>query len=88
MSQKPKIQPEKTKEMQERTKERNLIIGAMKKQGPSTVDSLAMAINIEKSLIVKHLIAMRQFGKIQVVGEKDHQLVYSLPEEHKPKSSS
>jgi predicted Rossmann fold nucleotide-binding protein DprA/Smf involved in DNA uptake len=79
MSEKPKIKPEKAKEMQERAKERNLIIKEMKKQDSSTVDSLAKATGMEKALLVKHLIAMRQFGKISVVGERDHQLVYSLP---------
>lgn len=83
MSEKSKIKPEKAKEMQERAKERNLIIKEIKKQGPSTVDSLAKATGMEKPLLVKHLIAMRQFGKISVVGERDHQLVYSLPEHSK-----
>jgi len=37
---------------------------------------------MEKSKLVKHLVAMRIFGKVAVVGERDSQLVYSLPEEN------
>lgn len=81
MSEKPKIDPVKTKEMQERTKERNLLIREMKNRGPSTVEELSKTIGMEKSRLLKHLIAMRQFGKVLVVGERDNQLVYGLPEE-------
>ena len=81
MSEKPKLDPEKVKELQERTKERNLILKVMKDHGPSTVDELSKATSMEKSKLVKHLVAMRIFGKVAVVGERDNQLVYSLPEE-------
>lgn len=80
MSKKSKIDPEKTKEMQKRTKERTLIIGKIKELGPTTIDELSRATSMEKSILLKHLIAMRQFGKISVAGERDHQLVYGLPE--------
>ena len=83
MSEKPKIDPEKTKEMQERSKERNLIVREMKNQRSLTVDELSKATGIEKSKLLKHLIAMRQFGKVQVVGERDNQLTYSLTAENK-----
>jgi len=81
LSEKPKLDPEKVKELQERTKERNLILKVMKDHGPSTVDELSKATSMEKSKLVKHLVAMRIFGKVAVVGERDNQLVYSLPEE-------
>lgn len=84
MSEKPKIDLVKTKEMQERTKERNLVIREMKNRGPSTVEELSNAIGMEKSRLLKHLIVMSQFGKVLVVGERDNQLVYGLPEEKKP----
>jgi predicted transcriptional regulator len=84
LSEKPKIDLVKTKEMQERTKERNLVIREMKNRGPSTVEELSNAIGMEKSRLLKHLIVMSQFGKVLVVGERDNQLVYGLPEEKKP----
>jgi len=74
----------KTKEIQERTKERNLVIREMKNRGPSTVEELSKVIGMEKSRLLKHLIVMGQFGKVLVVGERDNQLVYGLPEEKKP----
>ena len=81
LSEKLKISPEKAKEMQERNKERNLIVEAMKSRGSSTVEELSKATGIEKSRVLRHLIAMRAFGKVQIAGERDNQLVYSLPKE-------
>ena len=80
MSEKLKIAPEKQKEMQERAKERNLIIKEIKNQGPSTLDELVKTTGIEKEKLFKHIIAMRQFGKIAITSERDNQLVYGLPE--------
>jgi predicted ArsR family transcriptional regulator len=75
------MSPEKAKEMQERNKERNLIVQAMKGHGSSTVEELSKATGIEKSKVLRHLIAMRTFGKVQIAGQRDNQLVYSLPKE-------
>ena len=86
MSEKPRVDLEKTKTMQERTKERNLIIQGMKNQGSLTVDELSKITGIEKSRLLKHLIAMRQFGKVLIVGERNNQLVYGLPLETKVES--
>ena len=83
MPEKPKVDPEKTKAMQERTKERNLIIQGLKKQNSLTVEELSKITGIEKPRVLKHLIAMRQFGKLLVVGERDNQLVYDLPKKEK-----
>ena len=83
LSEKPRTDPKKTKEMQERTRERNLIIREMKNQGSLTVEELSKTTGIEKSKLLKHLIAMRQFGKVSIVGERDNQFVYALPEENK-----
>ncbi|MCJ7632997.1 helix-turn-helix domain-containing protein [Candidatus Bathyarchaeota archaeon] len=83
MSQKSREDPEKTKVMQERIKERNLIVREMKSQGPLTVEELSKAIGMEKSKLLKHLIAMRQFGKVSIVGERNNQCVYDLPRENK-----
>ena len=81
LSEKPRIPPEKMKEMQERASRRNLILREMKNQGPSTIDELTKATGMEKSNLLTHLIAMRQFGKVLIVGKRDNQLVYGLPEE-------
>jgi predicted ArsR family transcriptional regulator len=81
LSEKLRISPEKAKEMQERNKERNLMVEAMKSHGSSTVEELSKATGIEKSRVLRHLIAMRAFGKVQIAGERDNQLVYSLPKE-------
>ena len=83
MSEKSRISPEKAKEMQERARERNLIIQEMKNRGASTIDELSKATGMEKPKILRHLIAMKQFGKISIVGERENQLVYGLPEESK-----
>jgi predicted ArsR family transcriptional regulator len=81
LSEKLQISPEKAKEMQERNKERSLIVEVMKNKGSSTVEELSKATGIEKSRVLRHLIAMRAFGKVQIAGERDNQLVYSLPKE-------
>jgi predicted ArsR family transcriptional regulator len=80
---KARIEPEKTREMQERSKERNLIVKEIKKNGSMTVEELANATGIEKPKVLKHLIAMTQFGKVQVVGERQNQFAYGLPPEKK-----
>jgi len=81
LTEKPRIDPQKAKEMQENAKERNLILREIKSQGPSTIDELSKTTGMEKWKLLRHLVAMRQFGKISIVGERDNQLVYGLPEE-------
>ena len=83
MVEKSKIEPEKTKEMQERSRERNLITKEIEKNGSMTVEELSKATGIEKPKVLKHLNAMTQFGKLQVVGERQNQFAYSLPREKK-----
>ena len=80
MAEKPKISPEKAKEMQERSRERSLILNQIKNQGPQTLDELSKVTGIGKEKLFKHMIAMRQFGKVAIAGERDNQLVYGLPE--------
>jgi predicted transcriptional regulator len=86
LAEKPKIAPEKAKEMQERAKERNQILSQIKNQGPSTLDELSKTTGIDREKLFKHIIAMRQFGKIAIAGERDNQLVYGLPEGEETKS--
>ena len=83
MSEKPKIDAEAAKQLQERTKERSLILKEIKSHGPSTLDELSKATGMNKETMFKHVIAMRQFGKIAISGERDNQLVYGLPEGEK-----
>jgi len=80
LSETSKISPEKAREMQERNKERNLILQQIKSRGPSTVEELSKSIGMEKAKLFKHLVAMRQFGKVVVMGERDEQLIYGVPE--------
>lgn len=83
MVEKTNAEPEKTKQMQERSKERNLIVKELKKKDSMTVEELSNATGIEKPKVLKHLIAMTQFGKVQVVGERQNQFAYGLPSEKK-----
>lgn len=80
MAEKPRVSPERQKEMQERAKERSLILKGLKEQGPLTLDELVKTTGIEKEKLFKHMIAMRQFGKVAITGERNDQLVYGLPE--------
>jgi len=80
LSEKPRIDPETAKLMQERAKERSIILKEIKSHGPSTLDELSKATGMNKETMFKHVIAMRQFGKIAIAGERDNQLVYGLPE--------
>jgi predicted ArsR family transcriptional regulator len=81
LSKKSDVDPRKTKAIQERTKERNTIVQEIRRQGPLTVEELSKAMGISRSHLLKHLIAMGQFGKVSIVGERDNQFVYGLPEE-------
>ena len=83
MSEESNVNPQKTKAMQERTKKRNLIVQEMIRQGPLTVEELSNAVGIEKSQLLKHLIAMGQFGKVSIAGERNNQFLYGLPQERK-----
>jgi len=86
LAEKPRIAPERAKEMQERAKERSRILKEIKNQGPSTLDELSKATGIEKEKLFRHILAMRQFGKVAISGERDNQLVYGLPEGEETKS--
>jgi DNA-binding transcriptional ArsR family regulator len=80
-SEKPGMDPERARAMQERARERRLIVQGMKDGGSMTVEELSKVTGIEKSRVLRHLIAMRQFGKVLIVGERDDQFVYGLPGE-------
>ena len=78
LSETSKIDPEKAKEIRERSIERNLIIQEIKSKGPSTIDELAKTTGMEHSKLLNHLIAMKQFEKVSIVGERDNQLLYGI----------
>lgn len=79
MSNKAPVDPKKTREMQERTKERNSILQAIKSHGPATIEELSKTTGLEKTTLVKHLIAMKQFGKVSIVGQRNNEFIYGLP---------
>jgi DNA-binding transcriptional ArsR family regulator len=77
---KKKIDPEKLKIIQERNRERGLILKELKAKGPSTLDKLSEATGLDKEKLFKHIIALRQLGKITFVEKREDEFVYGLPE--------
>ena len=82
-SKKQKVDKEKLKPIQERRKIRELIIEKLKARGPSTIPELSKATGMETDKLVMHMIALRQFGHVSIVGEKDDQLIYALSGQEK-----
>jgi Fic family protein len=58
--------------------ERHMITGALKEKGSLTVAEIAQLTDLQPSLIVRHLIALRRNGEISETGEKDRQYLYQL----------
>lgn len=75
---KRKIDKEKLKPIYERRKERGLIINELRARGPLTIPELSKATELEPHKVLMYLIALRQFGKVDIVDEKGDQLVYAL----------
>jgi len=82
-SEKRKIDKEKLKPIYERRKIRELIMGELKARGPLTIPELSKATGLETDKVVMHMIALRQFGHVSIVGEKDDQLIYALSGQQK-----
>jgi len=82
-SKKRKIDKEKLKPIRERRKIRDLIKKELKARGPLTIPELSKATGMETDKVVMHMIALRQFGHISIVGEKDDQLMYALSSQQK-----
>ncbi len=72
------VSPEKVKEIRQRVRDRNAIILVIEDRGPVTVSEISEILKIEKSKILHHLTALRQFGQVTVVSERDNQPVYEL----------
>ncbi len=73
-----KINKLKMKPIHERNKERGRILEELKAKGQMTVEELAESTYLQKWKILKHLIALRQLGRVAIVGEKDDQFLYAL----------
>ena len=82
-SKKRKIDKEKLKPIYERRRIRELIIRELKARGPSTIPELSKATGMETDKVVMHMIALRQFGHVSIIGEKDDQLIYALSKQQK-----
>ena len=77
-SKKRKVDKEKLKPIYKRRKKRGLIINELRARGPLTIPELSKATGLEAHAVLVYLIALRQFGKVDIVDEKDDQLVYAL----------
>jgi len=77
---KPTISQEKAREIKERARERNIIIVELVNRGPSTIGELSKPTGFEKAKLLKHLTALRQDGKVAIVGDRDDQAVYGFVE--------
>jgi DNA-binding transcriptional ArsR family regulator len=73
-----KMTPEKMKEIMQRVRVRNAIILVIEDRGPLTVSELSEALGIEKASVLRHLTAMKQFGQVAVVSERNNQPVYEI----------
>jgi DNA-binding transcriptional ArsR family regulator len=58
--------------------ERSLIKGALKEKGSLTVEEISHLTDLQPSVIVQHIIALRKNGVIAEAGEKDRQFLYKL----------
>jgi len=75
-----KINRSKLEPIYKRREERGLIIKELKNH-PSTIPEISKATGLETSEVFKHMVALMQFGKVTVIGERDDQLVYALSEQ-------
>lgn len=72
------VSPEKLKEIRQRVRDRNAIILVIEDRGPLTVSEISEILKIEKAKILQHLTALRQFGQVTIVSERNNQPVYEL----------
>lgn len=49
-------------------------------KGPDTVTGIASKTEMEKDLIVWNLMGLLKWGKVEIVNEVEHELVYALKE--------
>jgi len=72
-----KIDRSKLEPIRKRQEERGLIIKELKNH-PSTIPEVSKATGLEPSGVFKHIVALMQFGKVTVVGQRDDQLIFTL----------
>lgn len=71
MSQKArKIDKSKLEPIHALQRERRLIIKELEAQGPMTIPELSRTTELETESVFKHIIALKQLGRIRIVGEK------------------
>lgn len=58
--------------------ERWLIMKEIEKQGPLTIREISKETSLPEPLIVEHVLALRRFGRITTIGEKENGYVYGL----------
>lgn len=58
--------------------DRYMIIGAIKDNGPLTVEELSRMTGLQPNGILHHIIALRMKGVVGESGEKDRQYIYKL----------
>jgi predicted transcriptional regulator len=49
-------------------------------EGPCTISDIHERMDLEKKLIVWNMLGLLRWGKVEVSGEKDNELVYSIKE--------
>jgi DNA-binding IclR family transcriptional regulator len=72
-----KIDRSKLAPIYKRREERGLIIRELKNH-PSTIPEISKVTGMEPSEVFRHVVALMQFGKVTVVGQRGDQLVYAL----------
>lgn len=71
-----KIDKSKLEPIRKRQEERGLIIKKLKNH-PSTIPEISKVTGLEPSEVFRHIVALMQFGKVTVVGQREDQLVYA-----------
>jgi predicted transcriptional regulator len=67
---------QKRSEVRKQRQEIQLVLS----KGPATVTEIAKRSGLQKNLIVWNLMGLLKWGTIEVTGEENHELVYSLKE--------
>ena len=55
-------------------------IGEFLQGGPASVSKIADATKLEKDLVVWNLMGMLRWGEVEVAGEENHEMIYTLKE--------
>jgi hypothetical protein len=55
-------------------------IGEVLQGGPASISKIAGATEMEKDLVVWNLMGMLRWGDVEVAGEENHEMVYTLKE--------